>query len=326
MRSVAAAFVVAGALLASSASAEEAAVRSEPSASDLATARTALKEGLARREEGDIKGAIARLSTAFDLVPTPVTCFELGKAHMMAGNVLQAHELFKKVERMPLSLEESSRSEIAREESMRLAKEIEPRIPSLRIRLTLPSGATAAVRVDDEDIATSDPETLRAVDPGWHEIIAKAGEGPEQRVRVEVAEGEVKDVELAPQWIAPKPRPKPEDDRKRYVTLKTTHPMTVVAFAAASAGFGLTTLAGVNVLTRRSDLREKCTPDYCPKHLEGDIDAYQAWSAVFAVSGIATAALVGVGLFFVLNPSKERVLVGIQPAFGPGGASLRGRF
>src|SRR5438270_10599023 len=87
----------------------------EPSAGDLATARSALKEGLALREKGDLLGALGRFSTAFDLVQTPVTGFELGKTHLLLGHVLHAHELFKKIGRIPPALEESQRSAAARE-------------------------------------------------------------------------------------------------------------------------------------------------------------------------------------------------------------------
>src|SRR5688572_24162174 len=69
----------------------------EPSPGDLMTARTALREGLLLREKGEVAQAQARLQSAYDLVPTPVTGFELAKTHMIAGHVLTAHELFKKV-------------------------------------------------------------------------------------------------------------------------------------------------------------------------------------------------------------------------------------
>ena len=38
-----------------------------------------MREGLALREKGELQEALARLGSAYDLVPTPVTGFELGK-------------------------------------------------------------------------------------------------------------------------------------------------------------------------------------------------------------------------------------------------------
>src|SRR3954467_472532 len=102
-----------------------------PSAGDLATARSALKDGLALREKGELDSAVERFQTSYDLVQTPVTAFELGKTQMMRGKILEAQELFQKVTRMPLTLEESGRSASARQEAERLATELEPRIPRL---------------------------------------------------------------------------------------------------------------------------------------------------------------------------------------------------
>ncbi len=170
----------------------------------MATARNALRDGLALRDANDVSGALARLTTAWDLVQTPVTGFELGKTHLMLGHVLQAHELFVKVGRMPAALEESSRSATARTEAGRLTDDLEPRIPSLRIRVKVPSGATAVLRVDDEIVAMTGAITPRAVDPGAHQIVARAGDGPEERVVVELKEGETKDVALEPKWVPPK--------------------------------------------------------------------------------------------------------------------------
>src|SRR5690606_27127569 len=79
-------FAIAVTLLAlsRSAAAEE---RAEPSAADIATARVALTEGVRLREKGELLQALGRIQTAFDLVPSPVTGFELGKTHMMLGHV-----------------------------------------------------------------------------------------------------------------------------------------------------------------------------------------------------------------------------------------------
>lgn len=313
--------VLAAAMAASTAHAQE---RREPSAGDLATARAALKEGLALREKGDLAESAMRLSTAFDLVPTPVTGFELGKARMMEGKVLQAHELFKKVLRMPPSMEESDRSRVAREESARLAKELEPRIPSLRLRVKLPAGATAQVHVDEEDVALTGPETLRVVDPGTHEIVAKAGDGPEQHVRVDVAEGEVKDVELSPQWVPPKVAD--TEKGKVVVVRQTTSVLTFIGFAGASASLALTASAAYVFASQSSDLSDKCGEKYCPETLQRDVATRGAWGVVTAIGAAATVGFLAAGIIGVTSPTKERVVVGVQPIIGPGGAGVQGRF
>lgn len=321
-----------------------AAVKREPTAGDLATARTALREGLVLRERGELQDALARLASAFDLVPTPVTGFELGKTHMMLGHVLEAHELFKKVVRMPPSMEESTRSQVSRDEAARLAKELEPRIPSLRIKLTLPEGASAVVKVDDEVISLSGAETLRAVEPGAHEVVAQAGEGPEEKTHVEVAESETKDVVLAPKWVPPK-APAPGRGRD-VIYVRQTNPLAFVGFGIAAAGLIVTAVSALVYLDARDDAKDNCGERYCPPasgrtilpenavvdtKFEGDNARYQISGVMMLAGGFTSIVFVGVGIFGAARPVKERVVAGsvqpsIRPAIGLGRLGLTGTF
>lgn len=320
--------------IASTASAQD--TKREPTAGDLATARAALKEGLALREKGELPASVMRLQTAFDLVPTPVTGFELGKTQMMAGKILQAQELFQKVVRMPPSMEESERSKVAREESARIAKELEPRIPSLKIKVKLPGGATAVVRVDDETVPMTNAVTTRAVDPGSHDVAAKAGDGPEQHVRVEVAESEVKEVELTPQWVPPKIEAK-NDKGKIIVVREKTSVLTFVGFAGASAGLALTLISGYIALGLHNDLVDMCGERYCPETNNPQINIRNTWLVLTAGAGAATIAFLAAGIIGVTNPKKESVVVGtqkmkptakprVEPAIGLGSLGLQGTF
>lgn len=295
-----------------------------PSAGDLATARAALREGQALREKGDLDGSFARLLTAWELVQTPVTGFELGKAHMLKGRILQAHELFKKVVRMPPILEESERSATARSESARLATDLEPRIPSLRLRLVVPPGATAKVHVDEEEVSV-EGETPRRVDPGSHVVTARAGDGPEQRVYVNVLESETKDVELAPTWVAPRPPPKPVSTT---IVVKTTNSLVFAGFGGASASLvlaGVSTLLAVNNTSRAE---ERCGKTYCPPDvLQNDANVARFWGAMAVVSTVSTAVFLTVGIVASSFPSQQKIGgVAVSPALGPGGAGVVGTF
>ena len=297
MKTLKAALVVASLLFASAAHAE-------PSAGDLQTARTALVEGLAAREKGDVEGALGRLTTAFDLVPTPVTGFELGKTHLMLGHVLTAHELFLRVVRLPQQVEESARSVTARDESSKLAASVEPRIPTLKIKVTVPEGAVAVVRVDDEIVR--DLTTPRAVDPGKHEVIAKAGDGPDQKVTIEVKESESRDVELAPQWIAPKPVEPPKNSQT--IVIRQTNPLAFVGFGLSSAALILTGFGAFMSAEAASSARDKCGDDFCPQHvIDDERQTRNGWLAVTVVGGAATVAFLVLGIVSVSSPVKAQV-------------------
>jgi len=309
---------------ASSSRAHAAPAVAEPSAGDLATARNALKEGLALREKGDLVAALGRFTTAFDLVQTPVTGFELGKTHLLMGHVLQAHELFQKIGRIPPALEESQRSATAREEATRLAADLEPRIPSLRIHLKLPPDATASVRIDDDPIATTGAVTPRAVEPGKHVIVARAGDGPEERVTIEIAEGETKDVELAPQWVAPKA---PPPAAGQVVYLRQTNPMVFVGFIASSVALTLTGVSAAVAVNAAGNAHDGCGKDYCPQFVrDSDIAVMRTWVAVTVVAGAASIAFFTVGVISISKPTNERITAGVKPYIGPGAAGVVGRF
>jgi hypothetical protein len=324
----------------------------EPSAGDFATARAALREGLQHREKGELPQALMRLSSAYDLVPTPVTGFELGKTHMMLGHVLQAHELFKKVVRMPASMEESTRSQSARDEAARLAKEVEPRIPTLKIKLTLPKEATAVVKIDDDVITTPSAETTRSVDPGPHDIVAKAGDGPEQKVHVEVAESESKEVALAPQWIKPKDPP-PSSNQPEAIFVKSTNPLVYIGFGVAGAAAVVTGITAFVAFNAHRDARRRCGDSFCPPKSDtggiggsgasiGDLNFTEqsnqaaGWTLVAVVAGITTVLFTGVGILGIRRPVKERVITlnappppskpTIQPVVGMGNVGVVGTF
>jgi hypothetical protein len=315
------------------------ATKREPTAGDLATARSALREGLVLRDKGELQEALVRLNSAFDLVPTPVTGFELGKTHMMLNHVLQAHELFKKVVRMAPSMEESSRSQTSRDEAARLAKELEPRIPTLRLKLTLPPGASAVVKVDDEVISMAGSETLRAVDPGPHEVVAKAGDGPEEKVHVDVAETEIREVPLAPKWVAPK-APLPGKGRD-VIFVRQTNPLAFIGFGMAAAGLVVTTVSAFIYIDARDDAKDRCGENYCPParsrgqttnnvdpEFDSDHTRYQLATVMMIAAGITTVVFAGVGIVGASRPVKERVVSGVQvkPTVGLGQLGLSGSF
>lgn len=314
----------------------------EASAGALASARNALREGLVLREKGDTNGALARLQSAWDFVPTPITGFELGKTHLMLGHVLQAHELFAHVGRIPPSMEESTRSESARDEAARLMKEIEPRIPSLRIKLTVPPNATAEVRVDDEKLNMTGAETKLLVEVGPHDIVAKAGDGPEQKVHIEVAESESKDVPLTPQWIPPAPKPV-VGPGGQVVYVRTTNPLTFVGFGIAAASLLVTSVSAVVFFNARDSAHDRCGNHYCPPEktvglqqtgavYDPEFDSaksrYLASGFIMIAGGVTTLIFGGIGAVFAVRPVKERVTAGptVKPTVGLGGAGLQGTF
>jgi hypothetical protein len=284
-----------------------------------------LKEGLALREKGDLAGALPKLHLAHTLIATPVTAYELGKTHMMMGQLLSARELFLEVTRIPRSMEESERSETARSEAARLADELEPHIPRLKFKLTLPPGATAVVKVDGVVVPPEAVDAPRRVNPGPHEVEAKAGDGPDQKVKVEVKENETKDVELAPQWVEPKAPAATE--RPYYVKTSPNTAFLVPGVVGMGAGLVGATAAFVSADILQHNALSKCGPNYCPSGVHDDINT----ASGLTVTGWASLGLLTVGasitILGLMTPRSERVYTGsLTPVVGLGTLGARGTF
>ncbi|MBL8608606.1 MAG: hypothetical protein JNL38_14870 [Myxococcales bacterium] len=265
-----------------------------PSAEDVAAARDRLREGVVLRDRGELQPAIEKLRVAYTIIPTPVTAVELGKAYVLAGRILDARELFLSVRRIAVHPEETARSQSAREEAARAALELEPRIPSLLVSLELAKGATAAVTIDDAPVLVDALKDPRKMNPGHHVVVARAGDGPEERAEVDLREGEVKEIKLAPRWVPPavKPPPAAGTTTERVVIRQAAHPSLWVGFSVAAVGLAATSAFTVFAFDR-ANARDKCQEGYCPPNvMQGDI----AEARGFATGATIGAVVLGAGL------------------------------
>jgi hypothetical protein len=168
----------------------------EPSSIDAAQARELLRDGLQLRDRGEIDSAIEKLKAACALARTPVTAFELGRTYAAGGKLVEARETFLSISRIAPVPEETARSKTARTESARLAEELRPRIPSLTVRVTGVPADTVAVTVDGAAVPMQALAAPRFLDPGLHDVFARSTSGGTAETRVDLKEGEARDVEL----------------------------------------------------------------------------------------------------------------------------------
>ncbi len=180
------------------------------------------------------------------------------------------------------------------------------------------------MRIDDDPITTTGAITMRAVDPGTHVIIARAGEGPEMRVSIDIGEGETKDVELAPQWVPPKVVPPAAG---QVVYLRQTNPLVFVGFTVSSIALTLTGISAVLAVNAASRSRDRCGSDYCPQYIrDSDVTEMRTWIAVTGVAGAATIAFFTLGMLSISKPITEKVTTSARLFVGPGSAGVVGSF
>jgi hypothetical protein len=162
----------------------------------MAQARELLREGLDQRDKGDAVGALDKLKAAHALAHTPITGLELGQTYLKLAELVEAREVFISSAHMPMRNGETSRSASARSQSETLAEQLRSRIPSVSIKVTGVSPDSVALTIDGAVVPTEALEAPRFVNPGSHAIAARSTAGGAAETRVDLKEGESRDVEL----------------------------------------------------------------------------------------------------------------------------------
>jgi hypothetical protein len=305
-----------------------------PTAQELETARTLYKEGKVLRAQGDLRGALEKLRAAHALGNTPVTGIELARTYATAGKLVEAREVCLGIARTPVASDETEKSVDARAEAARLAEELRPRIATLVVDVTgLAAGEAAHLTIDGVAVQDVAETQEQKVDPGVHDLVARAGEGAaarELRGVVELKEGQSQRITLAfpaPPAEAPPAEVPPAEPREPE---KHEHSRLVpIGLATAIAGVAVGSVAGLVALTKRSELDGECPGGKCdtPNGGRNDLRAAYAWATVstvsFVIGGVGTlTAVVG----FVTNQEDRPTRTGVSLWVGTGGAGLHGRF
>ena len=142
---------------------------------------------------------------------------------------------------------------------------------------------------------------------------------------MEIGEGETKDVELAPQWVAPKAPVVPPG--AQVVFLRQTNPLVFLGFTASSVALTLTGVASVLAFNAAGRAHDRCAADYCPQYVrDSDITQMRTWLVVTAVAGAATIGFATLAILSISKPVNEKVTAGLRPYVGPGAAGMVGTF
>jgi hypothetical protein len=327
-------------------SAEVAFGQSQPSSSDIAHARELFNQGLHQRDDGDANGALEKFKAAYALAQTPLIALELGRTFMQVGKLVEARETFLSIARIPVRPEETARSRAARNQSAPLADELRMRLANLTIRITGVPASSVGVTVDGAAVPTEALSVPRPVNPGAHEVVAKAAEGAATEARVDLREGEAREVQLKI-VVAPPPPPSPGadvgshpasapsdsggSDASRATGSARWSPLVYVGIAVAGAGVAAGTVTGLLAMSKASSVNDTCNAALaCPHSVHDDLSTGRTLGDVAAISFAAAGAgaIVGVvGLF--LSGHKEDTApkaASFTPWIAPGSAGLRGTF
>jgi hypothetical protein len=283
-------------------------------ASDLESARLYLQQGNHLRETGDLRGALAKYKAAQALAYTPITGLEVGRTHLALGELVEAREVFLAVGRIPVKAQESQNAASARIEADRLARETEPRIPTLTIAFEgMKKDATPAVTFDGHAIPFS-PSIMRRVNPGAHSIRATTSGAKDASLDVQLGEGESRAVTLRFEPVeaaAPVKAPDRETPKTAPVESSRTSPLVVAGFGLSAGALVVGAVTGVMTLSKRAALADECPGGLCGPQHQDDLRRAKTFATISTISfGVAAAGAV-LGVVGVFDSKRAHVGVGL---------------
>jgi len=284
-------------LAAAGASAPPAAA-AEPTLADVETAKAMYVEGLELRDRSRLADSLTRFRGAYALAPTPITALELGRAHMLVGQLLEAREVLAAVERMPPKADESPKAASARTEARTLAEQIKGRIPSVHVSFDPKPDGEPKVTIDGVVVPTEALGAARRLNPGKHVVVAEL-EGERATAEVDLGESEARPVTLSlGAGKPPKGRgtevtpPKPIADAKSADTSRDA--WFYGGLTAGGLGVAIGTITGVLAFSSASNLDAQCTGSHCNRSAQGDLESSRTMGTVstvaFLVAGVGLAA------------------------------------
>ncbi len=306
-------------------------------AAEKETARAMMKDGRAKREKGDHKGALESFSAADGIMKLPTTGLEVGRSQTDLGLLVEARDSFLRVTRHPEQPGEPPGFKDARKEAADLAAKLEGRIPSLRLAIT--GGSSPLVTIDGETIASATLAGAIKLNPGAHKVIVTAKGATKAEVDVELKEGESKEqaielkAEAGPPPIEPPPiqAEKPPEEPPK----PGTSPLVYVGFGLAGVGIVVGSVTGILAMSKTSAAKEQCDGTRCPPSTHDDLASARSMATVSTVSFAAAAVGLGLGIYGLVSskgssaePPKASLgpLRRLEPMVGFGTIGLTGSF
>jgi hypothetical protein len=335
----------------------------DASAAETAAARALAVDGLKLAQAGNCEAAVPKLERAEKLYHAPVVASRLGECYVSLGKLVEGTEILRKVLREPQPADANPALVKALERAQKVLDSAKSRIAGLTLKIA--AVQDMSVKIDGEGVPLAMVDTEIPTDPGEHSIEVSAPGFLKSASKVNVGEGEKKNVTLTltrdPNYVAPAapaaaasssssetaPTPSEGPTREQAARPETKPPVerapnrtaAYVTFGLGAAGLATGGVLGLMTLQKQNELEGKCPNNVCPGAYQGDLDSAKklgTFSTVaFAVGG--AGVVLGSVLFFTASPSsvdqahaqpKPRLSGLSRPrvAFGPGHVQLGADF
>jgi hypothetical protein len=300
-----------GSLLAVAVSAGAAPPAAKAPARDPAAAEALFEQGRRALEKNDLETACAKFAESQRLDPGVGTLMNWATCEERKGRIATAWQRWR--EALAALSADDDRLAFARQ---RVAA-LEPRLPHLTI--TLPPSAPSDTRVERDGVALGRASlgTPLPVDPGVRSITVEARGFEPRTIRLPIAEGEKKSLEVAPG--NPLPAAAPSDSSASNSSPRRTVGWALIGVGAAGITTGVVT--GLMLDAKRDDVDANCAPEGCNSI---GLDAAADGKTLLLVNavgwGVGIAGL-GAGAYLVLS-SPRAAHATVETAVAPKSPSL----
>lgn len=307
---------------------------------DPVAAQALFDDGRRLMAAGQTAEACPKFAESQRLDPGIGTAFNLADCYEKTGHVASAWALFLEVVSQARASGESDREAAAKTRATRL----EPRLPKLRIRVSQESRLTGLeITRDGVTVGQAQWDSMVPVDPGSHEIIAKAPGRQTYSRTVKAEEGVVLDFELPvlapgaapPSASADGATPPPHDEPVKKSESSGPSGWVYGLGAVGVVGLGIGTTFAFMAMSDNKSSKEHCNtsvqPNQCePEGIEQRNSALTKGNVATAAFAVGGASLAGALVVWLVGGSGDSKKAGVTAGanVGANGAELHlaGRF
>ncbi len=323
------------------------ALAADPTPEEKSGARAAATEGNKAFSEKRFPQALDFFKRAEGLMHAPTHVLMIARTHAELGQWVAASETYKGLVREQLPANAPPAFKDAQEQAKQELAVLEPRIPSVEVKVSDPNAADLAVYVDGAPMPTALIGVARPIDPGKHSFRAESTDFISDEKTLQVAERSKLAVllELKPRPGGPKPKAPgaktgsaPADDAPGALPIAGWVGLGV-GVAGLGAGAALLGL-GYAARAEADDAYAACGLESCVEGSAGaqDVNALDDDATLKQEAGLGVLiaggafAVTGAALLFVSlgssspDDSSEPAKASVRPLIGPGFVGVVGSF
>ena len=246
-------------------------------------ARALFKESQDLQRAGDLRGALAKLEEAYDILPTPTLLWPIAELRLGLRQPLQGLEALSRYRREMAPADMEPGQQLA--DADKLEEKLRAQLGYLRPAVA--PGAT--ITVDGRELGRAPLPEKISVNPGTHRVSASGGTlSRPVDATVEVQPGQEVEVPL-------------NEETKVGPKAYWPHPLTWAAIGLSTASLFASTVLGGITITETRNLDASCPDRLCLGGTSQDITLLNQQVSTQRTHGIAAGTLLGFTTAFLVG-------------------------